>query len=109
MDSYFKLIFVLIITVPAFTLLLFLLVAGLRVLTQPSVLGFISADLRAIRERDPAAEGWLACMFYPGWWALVIHRLVSNTLYNWHMRTLARLFNFLARFLTGTDIHPGAT
>jgi indole-3-glycerol phosphate synthase len=71
--------------------------------------GAILSDLRAIRERDPAAEGWIACMFYPGWWALLVHRTTAQPLYKVGLRTLARLFNFLTRFMTGTDIHPGAT
>jgi len=95
--------------VPAVALSLFLCVSILRLLTAPGTAGEILADLRAIRERDPAAEGWLACVFYPGWWALAIHRLAAHPLYAWRLRTLARLFNFLARFLTGADIHPGAT
>ena len=94
--------------VPALVLLAFTIVALLTMILSPSVVGAIFADLRAIRERDPAAEGWIACVFYPGWWALNIHRLAAHPLYNLGLRTPARLFNFLARFLSGTDIHPGA-
>ena len=87
----------------------FLIVAVLSLIFSPGNAGAVVADLRAIRERDPAAEGWIACLFYPGWWALVMHRLVIHPLYLWRLRTLARLYNFLARFLTAADIHPGAT
>jgi len=90
--------------------ILFLTLAGLvAVILRPSLAGEVLGDLRAIRERDPAAEGWIAAAFYPGWWALTLHRLVANPLYRAGLRTPARLVNFLARFLTGTDIHPGAT
>ena len=87
---------------------LFLCVGLLRLVTAPRIAREILDDLQAIRERDPAAESLIARLFYPGWWALVVHRLVAHPLYLWHLRTLARLFNFLARFLTGADIHPGA-
>jgi indole-3-glycerol phosphate synthase len=92
----------------AFILSIFLIVSLITLLTTAAG-GAIASDLRAIRERDPAAEGWLTAMFYPGWWALVIHRLAAHPLYKTGLRTPARLFNFLARFMTGTDIHPGAT
>ena len=109
MDPFIRITVFAVLVVPAFFLALFVLVAFFRLLTSPSTLGAIFSDLSAIRERDPAAEGWVACICYPGWWALAIHRLVAHPLYSWHLRTLARLFNFIARFLTGTDIHPGAT
>lgn len=92
----------------ALVLALCLGVSVLRLVCAPQTAAEIIADLRAIRERDPAAEGWVACLCYPGWWALVFHRLVAHPLYLWRLRTLARLFNFLSRFLTGADIHPGA-
>jgi len=92
----------------ALALGLSLCVTVLRLVTAPRIVGEILADLKAIRERDPAAESLLARLFYPGLWALAIHRLVAHPLYLWRLRTLARLANFLARFLTGADIHPGA-
>jgi indole-3-glycerol phosphate synthase len=95
-------------TVPTLVLLAFLLVAVVTAIASPSVVGAIVTDLRAIRERDPAAEGWIACVCYPGWWALNIHRLAAHPLYKLGLRTPARLFNFLARFMSGCDIHPGA-
>src|SRR5262245_10454868 len=93
---------------PVLITLAFILVSLLTILFSPSTLGAIFTDLRAIRDRDPAAEGWIACVFYPGWWALNVHRLAAHPLYKLGLRTPARLFNFLARYLTGCDIHPGA-
>ncbi len=86
----------------------FVLTSLLVLLTRPSTLVDIISDLKAIRYRDPAAEGWIACACYPGWWALTLHRLAAHPLYSWGLRTPARLVNFYARFLTGADIHPGA-
>lgn len=85
-----------------------ILVAFLAVLVKPSLVGSVLADLRCIRERDPAVEGWIAALFYPGWWALTLHKLIAHPLYRIGLRTPARLANFGSRFLTGTDIHPGA-
>ncbi|MFH0937975.1 MAG: indole-3-glycerol phosphate synthase TrpC [Planctomycetota bacterium] len=108
METPIHIIVIVIAAIPALILTVFLLVSLLTLLISPSVAVSILSDLRAIRERDPAAEGWLASLFYPGWWALVIHRLVAHPLYRIGLRTPARLFNFLARFLTAADIHPGA-
>ena len=89
-------------------LAVFVLSALASLVVTPGAFSAIFADLRAIRERDPAAEGWIACVLYPGWWALNFHRLAAHPLYKMKLRTPARMFNFLARFLTGADIHPGA-
>src|SRR5262245_5533636 len=108
METALQIIVLTFFSILAFIAAAFLLVSFLSVLTSPGVLKSIFSDLHAIHDRDPAAEGWLACMCYPGWLALTIHRLAAHPLYRWGLRTPARLFNFLARFLTGTDIHPGA-
>ncbi len=108
LEMLFYYIVLAICSVPALVLVAFVLVALATVLITPGVIGAILTDLRAIRERDPAAEGWIACICYPGWWALNIHRLAAHPLYKIGLRTPARLFNFVARFLSGCDIHPGA-
>lgn len=69
----------------------------------------ILADLRAPLDRDPAARGWLdVALSYPGFHALVAHRLV-HPLYRLGVPILPRFFANLARFFTGIEIHPGAT
>lgn len=94
--------------IPVLLFTIFFVVALFTLVTESAVLDAVSADLTAIRVRDPAAESLIATLFYPGWWALVLHRTVANPLYKMNLRTLARLANFWTRFLTGTDIHPGA-
>src|SRR5689334_18536736 len=76
-----------------------LLVALLTALFRPKTVAEVYSDLAAIRN-DPANEGWLTALCYPGFWALSLHRLVAHSLYKTGLRTLARLVNFLARFLT---------
>jgi len=66
-------------------------------------------DVRCVLQRDPAARSAfevLTC--YPGLHALWMHRLAHAC---WHggLRWLARFISHLARWLTGIEIHPGAT
>ncbi|WP_017300473.1 serine O-acetyltransferase [Nodosilinea nodulosa] len=67
------------------------------------------ADFRIVFERDPAARSWLEVLTcYPGFHALVMHRF-SHWLWNLGLPIVPRLISHLARFLTGIEIHPGAT
>lgn len=71
--------------------------------------GAMLADLKAIRHRDPACRSYLeALLCYPGFQALCWYR-VSHIFYKIRLRLVARLINTWARFVTGADIHPGAT
>ncbi len=71
---------------------------------------------RAIREQidtifreDPAAKGVLEILLcYPGFHAILMHRM-AHRLYRAKLRTPARFVSQVARFLTGIEIHPGAT
>src|SRR4029079_13892378 len=68
--------------------------------------GFI-AYLDSVKARDPAARSRWDVFFYPGVWALGLHR-VGHWLWGGHLYFLARLVKHFARFLTAIDIHPGA-
>jgi serine O-acetyltransferase len=73
------------------------------------VLSTLLADFQIIFERDPAARNWLEVLFcYPGLQAILFHR-VAHFLYQLHFPFIPRLISALARFLTGIEIHPGAT
>jgi serine O-acetyltransferase len=66
-------------------------------------------DLQAARERDPAARSSLeVALLYSGLHAVWAHR-VAHWLWRRDARFLARLVSQTARFLTGIEIHPGAT
>ncbi|WP_429279065.1 serine O-acetyltransferase [Paraburkholderia sp. GAS41] len=66
-------------------------------------------DIATIRERDPAARSaWDVLTCYPGLHALVLHRL-AHAFWRAKRHWLARFVSQLARFLTGIEIHPGAT
>jgi len=66
-------------------------------------------DIACILERDPAARsGFEALTCYPGLHALVLHRRAAW--FRAHgLHWLARFTSHIARFLTGIEIHPGAT
>src|SRR5450830_1783449 len=69
----------------------------------------IKEDIVVVFERDPAARTeWEILTTYPGVHALIIHRL-SHWIWKHRFYWLARLISHIARFLTGIEIHPGAT
>ncbi|WP_406534910.1 serine O-acetyltransferase [Methanobrevibacter sp.] len=66
-------------------------------------------EIKAIKQKDPAARSTLEIFLcYPGFYALLFHR-VSHWLWNHSLKLLARMNSNLARFITGIEIHPGAT
>jgi serine O-acetyltransferase len=65
-------------------------------------------DIRSVFERDPAARStWDIVLAYPGFHAVVCHRL-AHWLWEREWTTLARVISNIARFFTGIEIHPGA-
>ena len=70
----------------------------------------IRADLAIIRERDPAARGWLEILFcYPGFQAICLHRLSHRLWTNrLPLKFAARCLSQVSRTITGIEIHPGA-
>ena len=69
----------------------------------------LQADFANIFERDPAARNWLEVLLcYPGLQAIALHR-IAHRLNQLHLPFIPRFISHLARFLTGIEIHPGAT
>jgi len=69
----------------------------------------IRRDIRVIFERDPAAQSTLEVVLcYSGLHAIWAHRL-AHALYLRGWVLVPRLISNVARFLTGIEIHPGAT
>ncbi|WP_150464896.1 serine O-acetyltransferase EpsC [Francisella sp. SYW-2] len=61
------------------------------------------------RDQDPAAPSILETIFaYPGLHAILLHR-PANLLWRCKLKFLGRLLSHISRFLTGIEIHPGAT
>jgi len=71
--------------------------------------GRLREDIASIFDRDPAARNtWEVLTCYPGLHALLIHRL-SHWLWTLRLYWLGRMVSHVGRFLTGIEIHPGAT
>ena len=69
----------------------------------------LKEDLNSIFARDPAARNLFEVVTtYPGVHALLCHRL-AHWLWLGGWKWLARLLSQIGRFLTGIEIHPGAT
>jgi serine O-acetyltransferase len=65
-------------------------------------------DIRAVRERDPAARSTLEVLLcYPGVHALAFHRL-GHAMWRHGWKIPARFLSHVSRFVTGIEIHPAA-
>lgn len=68
----------------------------------------IAEDVRAVKERDPAAQSsFVIWLTYPGLHARWSH-VVEHWLWNHGLKSLARISSQFTRFMTGVEIHPGA-
>ncbi len=68
----------------------------------------IREDIRAIKERDPAARSaWEVITLYPGFHAIQTHRF-AHWCWTHGLRWLGRATSQWSRWLTGIEIHPGA-
>ena len=71
----------------------------------------IHLDVRAVRERDPAARGVTSAEIlatWPGVHALLSHR-VAHALHDVGLPVVPRAMSMAARAVTGIEIHPAAT
>lgn len=68
----------------------------------------IAEDVRAVKERDPAAQSsFVIWLTYPGLHARWSH-VAEHWLWNHGLKSLARISSQFTRFMTGVEIHPGA-
>jgi len=71
--------------------------------------GRMKEDINSVFDRDPAARTTFEVLLnYPGLHAIWIHRL-SHRLWRANWKLIARLVSTFSRWLTGIEIHPGAT
>jgi len=69
----------------------------------------IKEDIASVFDRDPAARSTIEVLTcYPGVHARIMHRM-SNALWYANLKWLARFMSHIARWMTGIEIHPGAT
>jgi serine O-acetyltransferase len=71
-------------------------------------MGFID-DIKGVFERDPAAKNVIEVITcYPGLHALWMHR-IAHFFWNLKIPVIPRMISHFNRFMTGIEIHPGAT
>ncbi len=69
----------------------------------------ITEDVASVFDRDPAARNaWEVLTCYPGFHAVLVHRF-SHWFWKRGFHWTGRLLSHVGRFLTGIEIHPGAT
>lgn len=69
----------------------------------------LRAEIDATMARDPAARSsWEVVLCYPGFQALQIYR-VANWAWRRRLFLLGRFLSQIGRWVTGIEIHPGAT
>jgi serine O-acetyltransferase len=69
----------------------------------------LKEEIGVVFERDPAARStWEVITCYPGFHAMLFHR-AAHRLWKAGLKWLARLVSHFSRWLTGIEIHPGAT
>jgi serine O-acetyltransferase len=76
---------------------------------RPGIVGRIREDIQNVFDKDPAARSVVEILTcYPGLHAIWLHR-IAHALWGAGLLFLARLLSSVSRFLTGIEIHPGAT
>lgn len=69
----------------------------------------VREDIQSVFHRDPAARNSLEVILtYPGLHAVMLHRL-AHSLWRREFKLFARIIGTFSRWLTGIEIHPGAT
>ena len=69
----------------------------------------LKEEITVVFERDPAARNaWEVITCYPGFHALLMHRM-AHCLWGAGFNWLGRFVSHWGRWMTGIEIHPGAT
>ncbi len=80
-----------------------------RVYEHPNPWQRFREDIQTVFNKDPAARSVIEILTsYPGLHAIWMHR-VAHRLWAWGWRFPARFISHIGRWLTGIEIHPGAT
>ena len=73
-----------------------------------NIFSWFKDEFLNIQRKDPAVKSKFEIILYPSFHAIIYHKL-AHFLYRYRLFFLARLISQIARFLTGIEIHPGAT
>lgn len=75
---------------------------------EPEIMSAVRADLRAVKQRDPACKTYIHCFLnFKGFLAFQSHR-VAHKLWSQGRESLAFLLQNRVSEVFGVDIHPGA-
>ena len=69
---------------------------------------FWKESVAVIKEKDPAFKSAIEVLLYPSFWSVGNHR-IAHSLYKKGLLVPARFVSQLSRFLTGLEIHSGAS
>ena len=87
---------------------LIMMIITLFILWLIILLVLFSPEIKAARDRDPAAYTLLeVILLYQGLHAIFHHR-IAHFFYKIKLELLARLISQFSRYVTGIEIHPGA-
>jgi serine O-acetyltransferase len=67
----------------------------------------LRSNIETIKRRDAAIKSSWEVMLYPGFWAILSHRL-AHRFYRRKLFFIARCISQISRLFTGIEIHPGA-
>ncbi len=74
-----------------------------------SLIKTIREDIQMVKQRDPAARNMAEILLcYPGLKSLFFHR-IGHWFWTKGLKLFARLMSEFSRWITGIEIHPGAT
>ncbi|GHV38355.1 serine acetyltransferase [Clostridia bacterium] len=68
----------------------------------------IKYQIKTVKEHDPSIHSTAEVFLCPSVWAVFSHQ-IGHFLYKKRLRFLARAVSQFSRFMTGIEIHPGAT
>lgn len=69
----------------------------------------LKETIQTIKQNDPSVRGTLEIILtYPGFHAICFHR-IAHFFHRRHLYLVAKIIATISRFLTGIEIHPGAT
>lgn len=65
-------------------------------------------EVETVKRKDPAIKSSIEVILYSSFWAMISHK-IAHRFYKMHLFFVARLISQISRWLTGIEIHPGAT
>lgn len=68
----------------------------------------VRSEVDTVKRKDPAIKSSIEVILYSSFWAMLSHK-IAHRLYKVHLFFIARFISQLSRWLTGIEIHPGAT